>query len=292
MKLRTLSLKDKALFDKYLTLEKHELSVYSFANIYIWKSLFRIRWVVIAKSLCIFFQDQLGTFLYLPPLSRIKDPRVIDKIFLDRAITRIENIEESDLAFYRALGYEVKDKFPEYLCKRKEIADLKGNKFKHKRAERNYFLKHYNFQHLDLKPKDKIGCLELCAQWAKKRKALNLDPVYQGMLMDSQKCLQALLKDYRKLDCAGRVVKISSKIKGFTLGFKLSNDTFCILYEITDLSVKGLAQFIFSEFCSELKGYPYINIMDDSGLENLKRVKLSWRPARVIPAYIVNNPHA
>jgi len=73
----------------------------------------------------------------------------------------------------------------------------------------------------------------------------------------------------------------------FTFGFKLNKDTFCILYEITDLSIKGLSQFIFRQFCSELKNHRYINIMDDSGLVNLKRVKLSYHPQRTIPSYTV-----
>jgi uncharacterized protein len=72
----------------------------------------------------------------------------------------------------------------------------------------------------------------------------------------------------------------------------LDKDTFCILYEITDLTIKGLSQFIFRQFCSELKDYRYINVMDDSGLENLKRVKLSYRPLKVIPAYIVKRKDA
>jgi hypothetical protein len=58
------------------------------------------------------------------------------------------------------------------------------------------------------------------------------------------------------------------------------------LYEITDLSIKGLAQFIFRAFAEELKNYRYLNIMDDSGLANLKKVKLSYHPERLVPAYI------
>jgi hypothetical protein len=96
-----------------------------------------------------------------------------------------------------------------------------------------------------------------------------------------------LLDDYSGLKIVGRVVKIDKKIKALTFGFRLAEDTFCILYEITDLSIKGLAQFIFREFCRELADYKYINIMDDSGLENLKKVKLSYHPVKLVPAYIV-----
>ena len=81
-------------------------------------------------------------------------------------------------------------------------------------------------------------------------------------------------------------MRVEKQIKGFTFGYKLNNDTFCILYEITDLSIKGLAQFIFRRFSAELKDYSYINIMDDSGLDNLRKVKLSYKPKRLVSAYI------
>jgi len=83
------------------------------------------------------------------------------------------------------------------------------------------------------------------------------------------------------------VVKVADRVTAFTLGFPINPGTFCVLYEITDLSIKGLAQFIFRQFARDLKGYRYINIMDDSGLGNLKKVKLSYHPVRAVAAYIV-----
>jgi len=112
------------------------------------------------------------------------------------------------------------------------------------------------------------------------------------MLEDSGICLKILLDNYPDLDFMGRLVKVDGRIRAFSFGFKISLDTFCILYEIADLSMKGLAQFIFQRFCLELKDYKYINIMDDSGLENLKHVKLSYRPIKLIPAYIVKRKDA
>jgi hypothetical protein len=119
------------------------------------------------------------------------------------------------------------------------------------------------------------------------RKTKSSDVVYQGMLEDSLNCLKVVLKDYSKLGLIGRVVKIENKIKAFTIGYPLNKDTFCILFEITDLSIKGLSQFIFSRFSAELKDYKYINIMDDCGLDNLKQVKSSYHPLKIIPSYIV-----
>ena len=295
MKLNKLSLKDKGIFLKYLSLTQPHLSVYNFANIYIWGALFDIYWALIQDSLCIFFKDKMGCFLYLPPLTKTIRPEVIAEVFKimdgfnkNKEISRIENIEEQDAPFYQDLGYECRYKSSDYLCLKDNLVHLRGNRFKSKRACYNYFIKHYAFQYLPFSLDYKDACLKLYNSWMRNRKAQNKNPVYQGMLDDNLSSLKILLDAYSNLDCLGRVVKIDKTIKAFTFGFKLTKDTFCILYEIADLSIKGLSQFIFRKFCSEseLEDYKYINIMDDSGLENLKRTKLSYHPLRLIPAYI------
>ena len=293
MKLNTLILKDKRVFNQFLGLKEHSLSVYSFQNIYIWKALFDIEWQVIEDCLCIFFKDNFGAFLYLTPQGKNQNPLVVKKAFeimdsfnSNKDISRIENIEESDVDFYQNLGLECREKSCDYLCFRKDLAGLEGDKFKSKRASFNYFTKHYDFEYASYTIKDKKGCLKLYDHWMRDRAKTNSDPLYRGMLLDSRKSLQQAFDNYKDLDFIGGAVKINKEIKGFTFGFKLNKDTFCILYEITDLSIKGLAQFIFREFCRELKGFKYINIMDDSGLENLKKVKLSYHPEKLIRAYI------
>jgi len=294
LRLNNLTLKDKKLFNQFLNLAHHGLAVYAFQNLYIWKGLFDIKWVVIEDNLCIFFKDKIGCFLYLSPLGEDKNPKVLEKIFevmdkfnKNKDISRIENIEGEDISFYEKLGFEVKIKSYDYICERSSLVNLQGNKFKSKRACFNYFIKNNKFEYLPFSLRYKENCLKLYNRWKEQRKADNQDPIYRGMLDDSFACLKVLLNDYQDLQLVGRIVKIGEDLKAFTFGFKLNPQTLCVLYEITDLSIKGLAQFIFRSFCEELKDYKYINIMDDSGLENLKRVKLSYHPIRLIPAYIV-----
>ena len=295
MKLNKLALGDKKLFNKYLTLSVHELAAFSFANIYIWKSLFDIHWVIIDHALCVFFHDKIGCFMYLPPMAGERRPEVIKKAFTimdginkNKDISRIENIEEQDLDYYRALGYIVRQKYPDYLCLRGDLAKLSGNKFKSQRASYNYFIKHQNFNARELRVTDKTYCLNLFNLWLNERKGKSSDEIYCGMLEDNRKVISEALANYKQLGFAGIAIIIKREIKGFTFGYKLSQDTFCVLYEITDLAIKGLAQFIFRKLCEELKIYKYINIMDDSGLENLRKVKLSYKPTALIPAYIAS----
>jgi uncharacterized protein len=294
MKLNKLSLKDQKLFNRYLNYIPGELSAFSFANIYIWKSLYDVNWALVDHSLCIFFHDALGCFMYLPPLAKNKVSQVclaeafalMEKSNQHQRICRIENITQAQTDDYLRAGYLIREKYPDYLCLRSDLEHLTGNKFKSQRAAYNYFIKHYDYAVSPLKPGTYADCLVLFDSWVKERKAANRDAVYCGMLEDNYKVIRVALNNYKPLHFEGIVVRVDKKIKGFSFGYKLNSHTFCVLYEITDLSVKGLAQFIFRQFCSQLKDYKYINIMDDSGLKNLARTKLAYKPVRLVSAYI------
>lgn len=292
--LKEISIKDKTIFEHFFALRRHNLSVYNFNNIFIWRKLFKIYWDIIEGSLCLFFKDALGCFMYLSPLGQNSSSEIIKRCFKimdgfnqNKLISRIENVEEKDLGFYLALGYMCKPKYGEYLCKRQDLVELKGNRFKSQRAAYNYFVKHYRFEFGDFSLKDKAKCLKLYKDWAKERKNKFKDPLYQKMLEDNLLCQKETLDNFKASGLIARIVKIKDEIKGYTFGFKLNPDTFCVLFEVCDLSQRGISQFIFREFCRELKGFKYINIMDDSGLENLRRVKLSYKPFKVIPSYII-----
>lgn len=299
MELKKLTLKEKELFSYYLNLKPHRLCVYSFLNIYIWKELFEIYWLVLKDSLFVFFQDKIGCFMYLPPLGRKLSSELIKEAFnimdgfnKNKLFSRIENVEEQDLNFYKDLGYRYLLKSEDYLCKRSELVELKGSCFKAKRACFNYFLRNYDFKYLPFSLEHKDSCLKLYQDWLVQKEFKNQQPLYKAMLKDIKSCLEVLLEDYLNLDIVGRIVLVEGMLKGFSFGFPLNKEIFCILYEITDLSIKGLAQFIFRMFCSELNNYNYINMMDDSGIESLKRTKLSYRPIRLIPSYTIIRDYA
>jgi len=293
MKLNKLALSNQKLFNQHLESYSHELAAFSFANIYIWQTLYTIEWALIEECLCIFFRDRMGCFMYLPPLGQTPGAGVIrqafmvmDKINKNRNLSRIENIQQKDLDYYRSLGYLVREKYPDYLCLRSDLAHLAGNKFKSQRAAYNYFTKHYDCSWRSLQLADRKDCLNLFDSWVNQRKAHCSDDVYCGMLEDNRKVIKAALANYKQLGLEGIVVRVDKEIKAFTFGYRLNQNTFCILYEITDLAIKGLAQFIFRRFSQELSDYKYINIMDDSGLENLRKTKLAYKPARLVLAYI------
>ncbi|MFH1577779.1 MAG: phosphatidylglycerol lysyltransferase domain-containing protein [Candidatus Omnitrophota bacterium] len=294
MEFKQLKLSDREIFESFFGLCQHRLSPYQFSNIFIWKGLFDIFYAVLNGCLCVFFKDKTGCFMYLPPLGGNPDSSVINRCFAvmdgfnaNKAISRIENVEEAGLKFYRNLGYGYFVKPGDYLCLRRDIVSLKGNRFKPKRASYNYCIRQYNPQLRLFQEGDQEACLSLYQGWAGERKKKFFDPVYQAMLDDGFSCQSAAIENFSQLDFSAYVVEIKNRITGYTFGFPLNRTTFCILFEICDLDYQGISQFIFSQFCRQLSGYRYINIMDDSGLANLRRVKLSYHPVEIIPNYII-----
>ncbi|MBL7197005.1 MAG: DUF2156 domain-containing protein [Candidatus Omnitrophica bacterium] len=293
--LNRLSLKDKLIFDKFLFYRQRSLSAYAFENIFIWRNLYNIFWIKIDRKLCIFFKDRVGCFLYLPPLGKDLNSGVVDECFkiMNRhnkniIISRIENVEKEDSGFYKKLGFKIVLGGCDYVCKRNSLVDLKGSHFKRKRSMVNFFVKNHSFKYQPYRDANKKGCIALYKLWMNERKTKNNDTIYQKLLEDNFVVFKTTLDCYSKLNFIGRTIKIDNKIQAVTFGYTLGKRGFVILFEICNLKFKGIAQYIFREFCKE-QSRQDINIMDDSGLDDLKRVKLSYRPYKTEDNFIVRN---
>jgi len=99
-----------------------------------------------------------------------------------------------------------------------------------------------------------------------------------------------------ELGLKGMVVYVTGedaveRIKGFTFGEALGSDQSSIVVEKTDLECKGLAQFIFSEFCrTAWADRPLVNAGDDWGLETLAWTKSSYRPVKLLKKFAMTPP--
>src|SRR5690606_24634811 len=86
----------------------------------------------------------------------------------------------------------------------------------------------------------------------------------------------------------GMVVYVDNVLKAFTFGEALGGSQSSITVEKTDLECKGLAQFIFSEFCrTQWADRPLCNVGDDWGLASLAWTKMSYRPVKLLQKYVL-----
>jgi len=283
---------DRKLVREYLQLKGHYLSSYSFEALFIWEGLFNLFYKLIDNNLCIFYEQDGNYFMPILPLgedySRMACLEAFDimkRLNSCEAVARIENVEEEALDYFHSLGFTSYLKDVEYICSQKDLSLLSGNRFASKRSACNYFAKHYNYSYLPYESQMRDECLNLYRVWSNERSIKYKDTFFNALLEDSYHVHKEAMTD--RLGLTGRVVLMNGILKAYTFGYRLNNDVFCILFEVADLKIKGLAQFIFREFSKELSSYRHINIMDSSGLDNLKRVKLSYHPCMTVPSFTV-----
>lgn len=301
--LKPLKITDRPIIDSILKSQETMLSAYTFATHYIWHNIFKFYWGIMDNYLCIFAKYNGYIYMPIPPVPCNVSPEsaisfqkilttvfyIMDRINKNKTVSRIENIDENQIKDFISLGYAIRPGEPEYLYLCEDLTNLRGDRYKSKRAVCNYFIKHYFYSYESFQPSLSGNCIKLYSAWKMKRARKINDPFYHALLEHSFSAHRQALRHYKSLQLTGRVVRIDDRVEGYIFGFERGN-IFYILMEIANPKIKGLAQFIFREFCREMDGYTYINTLADSGLENLRRVKLSYRPYKITPLYIACEP--
>jgi hypothetical protein len=108
------------------------------------------------------------------------------------------------------------------------------------------------------------------------------------MLQDSASAHALALREADAIGLTGRVVRVDGSVAAYTFACRRWATVWCVLFEVTDRSIPGLAAYIFREQCREARdgGYARINTMDDSGLPALAQAKRAYHPIELVKNYI------
>ena len=317
--LHPLILADQQIFTDYLARAHRHLqfqtdfvalpSAYAFASHYIWRDFFDFYWAIWDGYFCLFAKQAEDYFMPIAPFGDDSYPKVKNGTdtenfvsVLDRAfnfmlsqsqrphIIRIENMPIQLCSLLSEAGinstsaskrFHTAETETEFIYCRQKLVDLRGNTYKSKRHAINTFKADHPLAEVSpYSPNKAEDCLRLYQQWSTSRTETFPDQVYCALLEDSSFAHRTGLQMADKINLFGLVVKIDCRICAYTLGYALGADTFCVLFEVADLRYPGLAQFIFHQLCIQ-RTEKWINVMGDSGLQNLKRVKMSYRPSRL-----------
>jgi Fe-S-cluster containining protein len=299
--LRPLTLADRPRFEQALLPGGMPLAAQAFPSLFIWRDIFTYRWTELAGHFCLFAEYADGLFMPLPPLPLDRADQAGLPLALTRAmalmhernrgsaVTRIENVPEHLKTELESLGYRLAPKEPDYVYQAAELTALAGDRFKSQRAACNRFEREHRHRYEAYEPRHREECLRLYRQWAGQQAARDLPVEARAMLEDAEAAHRQALSHHAELGLMGRVVLVDGTVRAYTFGFPLGPAVFCVLLEVTDRTVHGLAPFIFREFCREAagRGCASINTMDDSGLPGLARSKQAYHPARLVPSYVL-----
>jgi uncharacterized protein len=301
--LRPLAPADYSRFQQAFAAIDTPLAAYALAPHLIWRGLFTYYWSEYDGYLCLFAQYTDGLFMPLPPLgmgllnTSLKAPlarafAVMQEHNGGSAVTRVENVPEEWKAQWAAWGYWLTTKDADYLYEARSLSELRGDRYKSQRAACNGFVRAHRFRYEPYDTRDRERCLELYRKWVVQKEAGGIDTVGRMMLQDSAGAHDEALTAGHSLGLLGRVVWVGDRLVAYTFGYFQTSSLFCVLLEIADRSIPGLASYLFREFCREAyeRGAILINTMDDSGLETLRQSKQAYHPLRTVNSYIATSP--
>lgn len=305
----------KPLMERYLSKMPVDISDYTFAANYIWLGNSSGFYAVIERCFCLFVITGGELTMLLPPIGKPKNIAnaitacfaIMNKNNSSRYYARIDYVQgsviesfvrsedEAESMFEILENYLVEKKLVDYVYEADSLIELRGNSYHTKRTEINKFKKSYPEHRIEQLDPDRHhdAIMALFNKWVADRVKYmpkeEAEVFLEGIHLERH-AVKRMLKHYRELDLIGIVIYINHELKGFTVGERISVDTACVIIEKTDFEVLGCAQYIFREFSHLLKehfGVQYINVGDDMGFENLKKVKMSYRPYKLVPKYTI-----
>ena len=304
--LRPVELRDQPILNRYLRSLAQPLSDYTFSQIFTWRNSLRLLWREIDHHLCVFANGTGDLTLLIPPIAADGGGLGCGDAVLRRAFelmddynashgvpdrSRIEYVSQELLDRLDLRGLSAQAMGHDYIYETQRMIDLAGGALKSKRQEKNRFMRDNRFRveayaverHLE-------PCLELLNTWKIHQDAQHLDEANLASIkrQKESRATELALRHAAELGLTGLVVHVEDSLRAFTFGEPLGADQASIVIEKTDLSVKGLAQFIFSEFCRvSWSDRPQINAGDDWGLESLAWTKSSYRPIKLLQKFVL-----
>ncbi len=225
---KEITLDDKEIFDRYISLAPIELSDYTFTNFFIWHFTRQTQFCETEDFLCIRITDPDRPPVALMPLG-IGDLRaVLEKI--------IEDFHQRRIPFFmRAIGADraraMEEAMPgrfiiapepdrfDYIYRVKDLIELDGKKFKDKRNHINVFKEKYHSSYHPLTAEllDEVCRAEI--EWCKKR-----DCESQESLENEKMGILEAAKNFERLKFSGGLLRVEGRPVAFTFGEPLTHD--------------------------------------------------------------------
>ncbi len=288
--LNTLS-PDAGFFFRSHFFNSGRLSAYGFPYHMIWTEITSYFWKIIDGSFCLFSRTGKDYSMPLPPLPYSlkacrESSRLLAVLNAANGLT-IFNSSAETAGKAAKDGLTASASSEEFLYKSPALAELKGDNYKGARWLCNVFAKNAEITFVEYKSGDLEGCAAVLNSWYNHKFERTKFENELHLLKHTLKANRTALSIPDKLGLTGRVLRCGAEIAAYTFGTAISEDTFCVYFEIANPAFKGAGQYIFRELCRELIACKYINTMGHDGIEGLKTAKELYKPVEKLGVYTI-----
>lgn len=282
---KPIELSDKSWIDQITHAENVRSADYSFGTMFMWDERFRQRVARLGDRLGInptyanphFFAFPVGTGDLEAAIWELREYATQHEWpFRIRGVTA-EHRQALEALFPGQFDFRVeRDQF-DYIYSAEKLATLSGKKLHGKRNHINRFVQTYSWSFDPLTAADIPACMSLLDTWTLE----NASKLEYGLGAEHNAIVRGF-QNYEALGLEGGVLRANGAVVAFTLGERISQDTFDVHFEKAMSDIEGAYPMVNREFVRLiLERHPnilYINREDDMGIENLRTAKLSYYP--------------
>jgi len=277
---KEIKIEDKKLFDAYFEEYQPEISEFSFVNLFSWRD-FRKHEFCEFKEHLVIPSSSRGLKFYQPIGNN--PSKIITELFEMYLEAHFERVSEKIAELLKEKDYYITEQrdTDDYVYLSKDMSELKGRKYEHKRTFINQYEKN-NPRTEPLSENNIKKCTELQKKWFSEKGESEKNEVLHA----ENDAIMETLKNFRELNVMGVCIFIGDKLQGFIIGEKLNNTTIVEHTEKADTKYKGAYQYLLREFAKSVPDkYIYINREQDLGILGLRKAKMGYLPVKMIKQF-------
>lgn len=288
---RSIVLADKQWIQPLFDMSGFRSEEYNFGFCYIWRDVFHYQAARLGDRLLLKAEGEKRKPSYaFPPGSGDPVPAI-------EAMMRDAQAAGYPFTFHIVLEEERKllevlypDKFEfraltdyfDYVYDAESLITLRGKKLHSKRNHVNRFKQSYpDWAYEEITPENMPEVIKMSEEWC------IINECHATQTGHDEACaVHRALTDFFSLDMDGGLIRTGGKVVAFSIGERLTADTYLVHIEKAFSEYQGSYTIINQEFAARnCEGYLYIDREDDSGQPGLRKAKLSYRPAFMVEKY-------
>lgn len=281
---RSIELSDKSKIDTCLDDNIYRACDFSFTNIFTWNVKFKTQYDIQNKTLFLKFSEADGKTYYMMPIGPTPIKEAIKLLQADAKACNIPfQMKGITIEMWEKIKKEIPDQFKyihernndEYIYLSEKLISLSGKKLQSKRNHINRFkIDNPDWQYIPLTTKAELcECADMLDEWE------NIKEDTTRTLQYDYIATKLMLEHFDYLQLTGGAIKVNGKMIGFTIGERLTTDTFVVHVEKAFGEINGAYTIINQQFIEhEASNFKYINREEDMGIESLRKAKLSYQP--------------
>ncbi len=286
MDFKNIMIDDKEIIEKYTKQNNYFLCDHCFTDIFMWRYNYSTKYCIKDDFLFLKVKSHEDKQeMYLAPLgsgdlkkavlSIMEYARKKGNSFIMLSIPeQIKERIEKDMP--DTFIFEENRDNADYIYLAEDLINLKGKKFHSKRNFINRFKEVYDgrwrFEELTEENAKEVFKYQL--KWYEENRQTGDNSLFSEISAIAQ-----ALKNFKKLDLKGGLIRLDEKIIAFTIASKSHDNMYTIQIEKAEHSINGAYQLINNEFAKRyFNDIQYVDREEDLGIEGLRKAKLSYKP--------------